>query len=253
MPTRDPHSSHRFARAKALAALQNRPRVVARSRRMDVRPLVAVVALAGLTLAALLVQVLAAGSAQARFGNWTCYNLVEKPPMQQPASVPTASHQQVGQAMVPLAPLPPGARPVMPSNVAPQAVMQPTLEALPQGHQAGQVYSQAAAPRPLGTPGTSGSTGMGVVINGVWYPEPDVSRYFYYVEVPGESGTYCIPTNAEGQPDQAAAGTYGSQGGVQAPQQPAAVESGPIAGGLAVPAGYPGAPGTIFQPLTSNP
>lgn len=261
MTTRDPHINRRARRAAALAALQPKPRVVARSRSLDRGRLAVLVGLAA--AAAVLALALTPSPAAAKFGSWTCYNMEPKPQSAaQGHVVPQPSGYQVGQAPQPLAPqalapqplapVPQGAYAVMPSAVVPQGAQmqlpasgQQSFEALPLGHRLGQAYS---------TPGSHSGTpsGLGVMINGVWYPEPDVSRYFYYVEVPGDASVYCLPNQVPVHASGAAASQVVPPMAPQAVSNPGQV---PAQAGLLpnVPAGYPGAPGTVFQPLVSNP
>ncbi len=238
MTTRDPNTRLAAQRLgeKRLASLRAKPRVVARSRQID---RAAVLALAGLGAATALALVLVPSAGEAKFAGWTCYHLKKNP-----------------QALA----VTPGAQPVLPTHLAPQAPYPHSLEAMPQGHQVGQAYSRAQPPQPTQGYIHSGTTGLGVVINGVWYPEPDVSRYFYYVEIPGEGPIYCEPTAAvqvQGDGGQ----TYGShaapgaKGSVPVVQQDPMGQQAPQDADVmqGVPFGFAGAPGTIFQPLAGNP
>ncbi len=197
-------------------------RVVAKSRRLDLRPLGI---LAGLVLLAFGLAL--AGQARADMAKQRCYTVMDKPAHLSAAPV---------TSQAPLAGGPPQ-----------------IVNTLPQGQVANQAYYVAPNGQPV-LPASQGTSGLGVIIDGKWYPEPDVSGYFYYVEVQGDASVYCEPgvpvvyqqpahaSEAAMNRDVTQQGTR--SGGVLPPQQ----DGGPVV----VPIGYAGAPGTVFQPVVDN-
>lgn len=244
MPLPDPRAARRQRES-----LQNRQRsrVVAKSRRLDLRP---VWLLVGAGLVALGLGL--AGQARADSVKQRCYTLVNKPAHLTAASTMAGSPAAVGQpatvGQVVTAGQPVNA--VQAVNVGQARI----VDTLPPGQQVNTAYYVAPNGQPV-LPSQSGSSGLGVMIDAQWYPEPDVSGYFYYVEIQGDASVYCepgVPVVYQQPAPQAGLPPLGvSTGGVQVPKNAAGT---PIAGEGApsVPFGYAGAPGTVFQPVLSN-